>query len=48
MISTDWPGEWWVMTGMTKGQQILGRVVEIVSSSFELVVNFEVPENISW
>ena len=48
MISSDWPGEWWVMTGMTKGQPILGRVVEIISSSFELVVNFEVPENISW
>ena len=48
MISSDWPGEWWVMTGMMKGQPILGRVVEIISSSFELVVNFEVPENISW
>lgn len=48
MNSSDWPGEWWAMTGMTKGQQILGTVVKIISFSFELVVNFEVPENISW
>lgn len=48
MNSSDWPWEWWAMTGMTKGQQILGTVVKIISFSFELVVNFEVPENISW
>lgn len=46
MASSDWPGEWWVMTGMRRGQQVLGRVVEIISSTFELV-NFEMPEKIS-
>lgn len=42
MTFSDWPGEGWIMTGMMGDKQVLGRAVEIISSTFEL--NFEMPE----